>query len=67
MFTCGILSESQRSPEVFDLVAMGDTGNVLVDDGTVVKDFSDVMAGGADEFHAAGERLVIGPCTDEGR
>jgi hypothetical protein len=34
--------------EVFDSVAVGDADDVLLDDGPVIEDFRDVVAGGAD-------------------
>ncbi len=53
--------------EVFDSIAVGDADHVLFDDGTVVEDFGDVVAGGADQLYAAFEGLMVRAGTDEGR
>ena len=53
--------------EVFNGIAVGDADYVLFDDGTVVEDFSDVVAGGANQLHAAQERLVVGLRADKCR
>ena len=39
--------------EVVDGVAMGDADDILFDDGTVVEDFGDVVAGCSDQLNAA--------------
>ena len=44
--------------QVLDVVAVGDAGDVLLDDGAVVQDFGDVVAGGADELDAARECVM---------
>ena len=51
--------------EVFYLVAMRDAGYILLDDGAVVEDAGDVMAGRADELDAARVSCVIGPRSNE--
>ena len=52
--------------EIFNSIAMRDADYVLFDDGTVVEDFGDVVAGRADQLHAALEGLVVGLGADEG-
>jgi hypothetical protein len=52
--------------EVFDRVAVGDADHVLLDDGAVVEDFGDVVAGCADQLYAALEGLMVGASADEG-
>jgi hypothetical protein len=39
--------------EVFDLVAMGDAGYILLDDRSVIEEAGDVVACRADKFDAA--------------
>src|SRR5258708_39141084 len=53
--------------EIFNRVAVGDADHVLLDDGAVGEDFSDVVAGGRDELHAALEGLMVRAGSDEGR
>ncbi len=53
--------------QVGELVVLGDTGDVLLDDGAFVEDFGDVMAGGADQLDPACEGGVVGACSCEGR
>ena len=53
--------------EIFNRVAVGDADDVLLDDGAVVENFSDVVAGRADELHAALEGLMVRAGSDEGR
>ena len=53
--------------QVFHLVAMGDPGYVLLDDGAVIESLGDVMAGGSDELDAPGVGCVVRPSPDEGR
>jgi len=53
--------------EIFDGVAVGDADYVLLDDGAIVEDFGDVVAGGADELDAALEGLMVWTRSDEGR
>src|ERR1700733_12533355 len=53
--------------EIFDCVAMRYTDYVLLDDGAVVEDFSNVVAGGADQFDSAFECLMIRPRANERR
>ncbi len=52
--------------EAGELVALGDAGDVLLDDGAFVEDRGDVVAGGADEFNAPGEGSVVGFGPGEG-
>lgn len=52
--------------EVVDLVAVGDACDILLDDGAVVEDLGDVVAGSADELDSAGVCGVVGACADEG-
>ena len=52
--------------EVFDLVAVADAGDVLLNDGAVVEEVGDVVAGGADELDSAGVCGVVGAGADEG-
>ena len=53
--------------EVFDGVAVGYADYILLDDGTVVEDFGDVVAGRANQLYAALEGLMIWPRADERR
>ena len=46
--------------EVFDLVAMRDADYVLLDDGAVVEQIRNVVAGSADELDAARVRCMVG-------
>jgi hypothetical protein len=52
--------------EIFYGVAVGDADYVLLDDGAVVEDFGDVVAGGANQFDPALEGLMVGARSDEG-
>jgi hypothetical protein len=52
--------------KVFDSVAMRDANYILLDDGTIVEDFGDVMAGCADQFDAALEGLMVWARADKG-
>ena len=45
--------------EVLEGIAVGDSDNVLLDDGAVVQDFRHVMGGRAEQLDAALERLVV--------
>ena len=45
--------------EVFNGIAVRDANNILLDDGPVVEDLGDVMAGSADQLDAASERLMV--------
>src|SRR5207253_6750868 len=38
--------------QVVEGIAVGDAHDILLNDGTVIEDFGDVMAGGADELYA---------------
>ena len=40
-----LLQVAAFADEIFDRVAVGDADDILLDDGTVVKNFGDVMAG----------------------
>ncbi len=53
--------------EVFDLVAVGDASYVLLNDGAVVKDGSDVVAGCANQFDSAGVGGMVRARADESR
>ncbi len=53
--------------QVFDGVAMGDADYILLDDGAVVENFSDVMAGCTDQLYATLEGLMIWARANEGR
>ena len=59
------LKVASAGDEIFDLVAMRDAGDILLDDGPVVEHGGDVMAGGADELDSASVGRVIGASTDE--
>ncbi len=52
--------------EAGELVVLGDADDVLLDDGAFVQDFGDIVAGGTDEFDAAGEGGVVGAGSSEG-
>ena len=52
--------------QVFHLVPVGDAGHLLLDDGAVVEQVSDVMACGADQLNAARMGRVLGPGSGEG-
>ena len=52
--------------EVGELVVLADTGDILLDDWALVKDFGDVVAAGSDELDAAGEGGVVGLRAGEG-
>ena len=45
--------------QVFELIAMGDARDILLDDGAVVQHRGHVVAGGADQFHAPLEGRVV--------
>ena len=49
----GLLHVAALADEILDLVAVGNAHHVLFDDGAVVEDGGDVVAGGADQFRAA--------------
>lgn len=51
--------------EVAGPVGVGDPGRVLVDDRALVELGGDVVGGGADDLHAPGEGLVVGPGAPE--
>jgi len=53
--------------EVFHAVAMGDLGDVLVDDGALIEIGRGVVGGGPDELDAAAMGLVVGLGSREGR
>ena len=53
--------------QVIDGVAMGDADYILLDDGAVVENFSDVMAGCTDQLYATLEGLMIWARANEGR
>ena len=46
---------------------MRNADDVLLDDRSVVENFGDVVAGGADQLHAALERLLVRLAPDERR
>src|SRR5580704_3539964 len=46
--------------QVVQRIAVGNADDVLLDDGAVVEDFGDVVAGGADQLYAAGKGLMVG-------
>jgi hypothetical protein len=48
--------------QVLDRVAVRDAFDTLLDDGAVVEDFSNVVGGGADDFYATVEGLLVGLC-----
>ena len=52
--------------KIVNLIAVRDAGHVLLDDGAVVEDLGDVVAGGADEFDAARVSCVVGFGSGEG-
>ena len=51
--------------EVFHLVAVGDAGHVLLDDGAVVQNLGDVVAGGSDQLDSARVGRVVGARSGE--
>src|SRR6266576_874496 len=53
--------------QVFHGIAVGDSYDVLLNDGAIVEYFGNIVAGGSDQFHPALERLVIGLRADECR
>src|SRR5690242_14390193 len=53
--------------EIVEGVAVRDANYVLFDDGAVVQNFGDVVAGRANQFHAPGECLVVGLGANERR
>ena len=53
--------------QIVERIAVGDADHVLLDDRAIVEHLGDVVAGGADQLHAAGERLVVGLGADERR
>src|ERR1700761_8280941 len=53
--------------EVLDLIAVGDAGYILLDDGTVIEIGGDVVAGGAGQLDSAGVGRVIRPRADKSR
>ena len=53
--------------QVLHGVLVGNAHHLLLDDGSIVEHFGDIVAGGADQFHAPLKRLVIGPRANEGR
>jgi hypothetical protein len=59
------LQVAPLADEILDRVTVRYADYVLLDDRAIVEDFGDVVAGGADQFHAAFERLVIGTGTDK--
>ncbi len=52
--------------EVFDGVAVRDADDILLDDGAVVEDFGDVVAGCADQLYSTLEGLMVRARSDEG-
>ena len=46
--------------QVFELVRMGDTDDILFDDGAIVQHFRDVVAGGANQLDTTFEGPVAG-------
>jgi hypothetical protein len=61
-----LLQVAALADEIFHGIAVGDADDILLDDGTVVENFGDVMAGGADQLDAALESLMVRAPTDEG-
>src|SRR5207244_10559672 len=53
--------------QVVEGTAVGDAHDILLNDGTVIEDFGDVMAGGADELYASLKCLVVRLGAYEGR
>src|SRR5579864_9824323 len=51
--------------QILDGVAVRDAFDTLFDDGAVVEDFGDVVGGGADDFYATVEGLLVGLGSDE--
>src|SRR5947209_18557317 len=45
--------------KIVECIAVRDANDVLLNDGTVIEDFGDGMAGGSDELYAALKCLVI--------
>ena len=53
--------------KIFHLIPVGDPDDILFNDGAIVERLGDVVAGGADQFHAALERRMVGTGADKGR
>jgi len=53
--------------EILHGIAVGDADYILFNDGTIVENFCDVVAGCADELDAAFESLMVRARADEGR
>src|SRR4051812_15477627 len=45
--------------EIFELIAVRNASDILLDDGAVIQHFGDIVAGGADQLHAALKSPVI--------
>lgn len=61
-----LLQVAAFANEILDGVAMRDADHVLLDDGTVVEDFADIVTGRADQFDAALKGLMVGLGANEG-
>ncbi len=53
--------------EILDGIAVGNTDDVLFNDGTIVQNFGDVVAGCANQLDTTFESLMVRACADEGR
>ena len=62
----GFFEIATAADNVLDVVAVGNAGDVLRDNGAFIEIGGGVMGGGADEFDAAGMGLVVGAATGEG-
>ncbi len=62
----GALAVAAEAGEVVGGVEVGDALDFLLDDGAGIEIRGDVVAGGADEFHAALVGLAVGVRADEG-
>ena len=52
--------------EILDRVAVRNPHHILFNDGPVVKDLGDVMAGGPNQLNAALKGLVVRSCSHKG-
>src|SRR5712672_3428592 len=59
------LEVAALADEILDGIAMRNADDILFNDGTIVQNFGDVMAGCPDQLHPALERLMVRPSADE--
>src|SRR3954468_16673060 len=53
--------------QVLDSIPVGNSHNVLLDDGAIIEDFRHAVAGSTDKLHSAFKCLVVGARTHESR